>query len=79
MALRAGRLGSFPLCAPGSRAAYSSDYGTATRTVLYSSCHTHGDNLVKSGGCTDIAILDTQDSNRKSIEIGESPPTHLKA
>ena len=43
------------------------------------SCHTHGDNLVKSGGCTDIAIFDTQDSNRKNHEIGESPPTHPKA
>ena len=53
---------------PGS--AYSRDYR---------SCHTHGDNLVKSSGCTDIAKLDTQDSNRKRYEIGESPPTHLKA
>ena len=60
------------LCAPGSRAAYS--YSSD-----YCSCHTHGDNLVKSGGYTDIAIIDTQDSIRKSHEIGESPPAHHKA
>ena len=46
------------------------------------SCDTNGDNLVKSGGCTDIAIFDTQDSNRKSHEISvvvHQPISILKA
>ena len=42
--------------------------------MRYSYC-----SIFKYGPSGGIVIFDTQDSNRKSHEIGESPPTHLKA
>ena len=62
----------YALLGPGQRTStvqYSSDY------ILYctGSCHTHGDNLVKSGGCTVLAILNTQDSDRKNRGLAPNP------
>ena len=44
-----------------------------THTLQYGTHITHRENLVKSGGCTDNAGDNTQDTTRKCNEFGESP------
>ena len=82
MALRAGRLCSYAvMLEPVMMHSWAGSRYSRSEYRIATSCHhTNGDNLVKSGGCTDIAIFNTQDSKRKSHgESGSGPQSHLKA